>query len=209
KVHAKAVSNWNVTWTNPKGHKGPVDICQPFPLQEKEGRLTIPVSNHDIFLTMAILSVFTVKVEKKFGMLLLLNQHKLFNLDGDDIIDFRVALRISVKELYMLKFDPKGVIYEDKQNHKRLMRDDELYMFSDGTLTSVRKTLHYRLMNFWIGYNDDMPKRKWTKKDQFRSNIMVNMIDKQLLERRIMRSLEVLVGGSKTETDRRLLQRTV
>ncbi|GKA72213.1 hypothetical protein Tco_0778429 [Tanacetum coccineum] len=143
------------------------------------------------------------------GMLLLLNQHKLFNLDGDDIIEFRVALRmftlrfiiqkrvedvqlgvenyqrklniskpqrectgISVKELYMLKFDPKGVIYEDKQNHKRLMRDDELYMFSDGTLTSVRKTLHYRLMNFRIGYNDDMPKRKWTKKDQFRSNIM-------------------------------------
>ncbi|GJZ42397.1 hypothetical protein Tco_0589283 [Tanacetum coccineum] len=94
-------------------------------------------------------------------MLLLLNQHKLFNLDKDVIVDLGVALRISVKELYTPNFDPKGVIYEDKQNHKRLMCNNELYKFRNGTLTLARKTLHYKLLNFWIGYNDDMPKRKW------------------------------------------------
>ncbi|GKC01969.1 hypothetical protein Tco_0993579 [Tanacetum coccineum] len=198
------------------------------------------VSTHDVFSLMKILSVVSVKVEKKFGygyleeiivrradqnlykfkegdfprlhlndikyMLLLLNQHKIFNLYGDVIVDLGVAL---LKEPYTLNFDPKGVIYKDKQNHKRLMHADELYKFIDGTLTSVYKTLHYRLLNLRMGYNDDMPKRKWIEKDQFWSNIMVNLIDKQLLKRRIMRSLEVLVGRRKTETDRRLLQRTV
>ncbi|GJX84752.1 hypothetical protein Tco_0335526 [Tanacetum coccineum] len=49
----------------------------------------------------------------------------------------------------------------------------------------------------------------WTDKDQNRTRIMINGIDKQLLERQIMRSLEGLVGGRKVETDYQLLQRTV
>ncbi|GKF20954.1 hypothetical protein Tco_0069592 [Tanacetum coccineum] len=38
-------------WTNPEGHKSPVDMSKPLPLQDKEGRLTIPVEfffNNDL-----------------------------------------------------------------------------------------------------------------------------------------------------------------
>ncbi|GJT23111.1 hypothetical protein Tco_0893048 [Tanacetum coccineum] len=49
---------------------------------------------------------------------------------------------ISRRAPYTTLSDPQGVIYEDKLNRKRLMRSDELYKFSDGTLQSVRDTLH-------------------------------------------------------------------
>ncbi|GJR10360.1 hypothetical protein Tco_0793012 [Tanacetum coccineum] len=75
------------------------------------------------------------------------------------------------------------------------MRTNELYKFCNGTLKSVRQILHERVQNFKLGYNKGMPRRKWTDKDQNRSRIMVNLIDDKLLERRIMQSLEVLVGG--------------
>ncbi|GJR38514.1 hypothetical protein Tco_1214198 [Tanacetum coccineum] len=56
--------------------------------------------------------------------------------------------RIFAKELYTPSFDPLGVVYEDLRNQKRLMRADELYKFSDGTLKKVPNTLHHRLLNF-------------------------------------------------------------
>ncbi|GKF02250.1 hypothetical protein Tco_0029173 [Tanacetum coccineum] len=125
---------------------------------------------------MKILSVVSVKVDKKFGygylqkiivrradqklytfkegdfsklhlndiedMLLLYVQNKLFNLDGDDIVDLAVALRMFTQRIIIQK----------------------------------------RLLNFKLEYNKDMPKRKWTEKDHNRTDIMVNLIDKQLLE---------------------------
>ncbi|GJY93733.1 hypothetical protein Tco_0509515 [Tanacetum coccineum] len=57
---------------------------------------------------------------------------------------------ISAKEPYTPSFDQQGVFYEDLSNQKRLMRADELYKFSDGTLKSVRDTLHHQLLERWI-----------------------------------------------------------
>ncbi|GJW88422.1 hypothetical protein Tco_0163762 [Tanacetum coccineum] len=88
------------------------------------------------------------------------------------------------------------------------MRAHGLHKFCDRMLNSVRVILHERLQNFKLGYNKGMPKRKWYDKDQNWTDIMVKLIDKQLLKRRIMRSLEGLVGGRKVKTDYRLLQRT-
>ncbi|GKD47571.1 hypothetical protein Tco_1276547 [Tanacetum coccineum] len=82
--------------------------------------------------------------------------------------------------------------------------DQKLYKFKE-----VRKILRERLLNFKFGYNKAMPLREWTEKDKRHTGIIVNKIDDLLLKRRILRSLEVMVGGRKTETDKRLLQRTV
>ncbi|GJV09995.1 hypothetical protein Tco_1351536 [Tanacetum coccineum] len=149
-------------------------------------------------------------------MLLLIVQRKLFNLEGEVIVDLAVALRmftrslivkrrvkdvqlgvesyqkklnitkpqkdfpgISAKELYTPSFDPPEVINEDLSHQKRLMRANELYKFSDGTLKKVRDTLHHRLLNFQFGYNKDMPRRKWSTADKKRAGIMVDFIDKQ------------------------------
>ncbi|GJX24100.1 hypothetical protein Tco_0228545 [Tanacetum coccineum] len=67
---------------------------------------------------------------------------------------------LSRRAPYTTLSDPQGVIYEDKLNRKRLMRSDELYKFSDGTLQSVCDTLHDMATNLRMGYNKAMPKRR-------------------------------------------------
>ncbi|GJX33723.1 retrovirus-related pol polyprotein from transposon TNT 1-94 [Tanacetum coccineum] len=99
-----------------------------------------------------------------------------------------------VKEPYTLNYDPSRVIYEENSKKKRLMCVDEIHKFCDGTLQSVRNVLHQRLKNFSLGYNKDMPLREWTTKDKRRIGIMLNKIDDQLFKRRVLKSLEVLVG---------------
>ncbi|GJY30502.1 hypothetical protein Tco_0413997 [Tanacetum coccineum] len=43
--------------------------------------------------------------------------------------------------------NPQGIIYEDKYKRNMLMRTDELYKFSDGTLTSIRSILYDIALN--------------------------------------------------------------
>ncbi|GJU68487.1 hypothetical protein Tco_1254746 [Tanacetum coccineum] len=171
-------------------------------------------------------------------MLLLVVQHKLFQLDDSEIVDLAVALRmftrsliikrrvedvqlgvesyqkklsitkpqedfpgISSKELYTPSFDPPGAVYEDLNKRKRVMRADKLYKFSDGTLKLVRDELHHRVLNFRFGLNKEMSRRKWSATYRRRSELMVDLIDKQMRERRILRNLERLVGARELEMD--------
>ncbi|GJQ94936.1 hypothetical protein Tco_0006075 [Tanacetum coccineum] len=102
---------------------------------------------------------------------------------------------IEFKELYTPSYKPPGVIYEDLNKQKRVMRADELYKFLDGTLKIVCDELQYRILDFRLGYNKEMPRRKWTAIDKRRSELMVKLIDKQMRERQIIRNREI-DGGS-------------
>ncbi|GKD72861.1 hypothetical protein Tco_1331143, partial [Tanacetum coccineum] len=113
---------------------------------------------------------------------------------------------ISNKIPYTAYNNPQGIIYEDKYKRNRLMSTDELYKFSDETLTSVRFVLHDIASNLRMDY---FPKRRWSSLDRKRSHIMIKAIDQQLLERRLMRSLEKFVGERDYGEDLRLLQRTI
>ncbi|GJW35533.1 hypothetical protein Tco_0058453 [Tanacetum coccineum] len=59
-----------------------------------------------------------------------------------------------------------------------------------GTLKKVRDELHYKILDFHLGYNDEMSRRKLTAVDKKRSELMVKLVDKQMRERRIIRNLE-------------------
>ncbi|GJS71143.1 hypothetical protein Tco_0703984 [Tanacetum coccineum] len=102
---------------------------------------------------------------------------------------------IEFKELYTPSYKPPGVIYEDLNKQKRVMRADELYKFSDRTLKTVRDELHHSILDFRLGYNEEMSRRKWKAVDKRRSELMVELIDKQMRKRRIIRNLERLVGA--------------
>nr|GEW92687.1 uncharacterized mitochondrial protein AtMg00810-like [Tanacetum cinerariifolium] len=115
-------------------------------------------------------------------------------------------LDISNRTPYTTYNNPQGIIYVDKYNKNRLMRSDELYKFSDETLTSVRTILHDIALNPMMDY---LPKRRWSNLDRQRSRIMIKAIDKLLLERRLMMSLEKFVSGKDYGEDFRLLQRTI
>ncbi|GKE91959.1 hypothetical protein Tco_1573054 [Tanacetum coccineum] len=86
--------------------------------------------------------------------------------------------------------------------------DQNLYKFKEGDfsdllLNDIKDMLLLVAQNKLFNLDGD------TDKDKRRTSIMLRKIDDLLLKRRIMRSLEVLVGGRKTELDKQLLQRTV
>nr|GFC36112.1 hypothetical protein [Tanacetum cinerariifolium] len=72
------------------------------------------------------------------------------------------------------------------------MRIDELHKLSDRMLNDVRTTLDDRLKGIQMKY---LPQTIWRKGDKERETAMIQAIDKQLKTRRIMRSLEMFVGG--------------
>ncbi|GJY90533.1 hypothetical protein Tco_0505729 [Tanacetum coccineum] len=64
---------------------------------------------------------------------------------------------ISNRTPYTAYNNPQGIIYLDKYKRNRLIHTDELYKFSDGTLTSVRTVLHDITFNLRMDY---LPKRR-------------------------------------------------
>ncbi|GKB40774.1 hypothetical protein Tco_0885716 [Tanacetum coccineum] len=110
------------------------------------------------------------------------------------------------KTAYTSHLDLYGIIYVDQFKRKRLMRTDELHKFSDGTLNDVRITLHDIAAGIRMEY---LPMRKWSNLDKKRARVMVQDIDKQLYQRRLMRNLEMFVSGRIYRKDLRLLERTI
>ncbi|GJT92287.1 hypothetical protein Tco_1081132, partial [Tanacetum coccineum] len=106
------------------------------------------------------------------------------------------------KTAYTSHSDPYGIIYVDQFKRKRLMRTDELHKFSDGTLSDVQTTLHDIAAGIRMEY---LPMRKWSNLDKKRAWVMVQDIDKQLYQRRLIRNLDMFVGGRIYEKDLRLL----
>ncbi|GKF89950.1 hypothetical protein Tco_0263913, partial [Tanacetum coccineum] len=64
---------------------------------------------------------------------------------------------ISKRTPYTAYNNPQGIIYVDKYKINMLIRSDELYKFSNGTLTSVRYVLHDIASNLRMDY---LPKRR-------------------------------------------------
>ncbi|GJS21194.1 hypothetical protein Tco_0449826 [Tanacetum coccineum] len=151
-------------------------------------------SKHKVYSTQKILSVVSVKVKKLHGygylegivvkradrqlykfkesnfvdlhsndieeMLILAVQHKLFQLDGSDFVDFIMALRMLTRSLVIKRR------VEDLQ-----LGADKLYKFSDETLKLVRDEFHHRVLNFRLGYNKEMSRRKCVPgRWEFRAN---------------------------------------
>nr|GEV20824.1 putative ribonuclease H-like domain-containing protein [Tanacetum cinerariifolium] len=115
-------------------------------------------------------------------------------------------LNLMNKTAYTLHSDPHGIIYMDSFRRKRLMRTDELHKFSDGKLNDVWSALHDIAVGIRMEY---LPMRKRSNLDKKRARVMVQEIDKQLYQRRLMRNLKKFVGGRPYGQDLRLLERTI
>ncbi|GJZ60500.1 hypothetical protein Tco_0616316 [Tanacetum coccineum] len=82
------------------------------------------------------------------------------------------------------------------------MRSDELYKFSDGTLTRLLSSLEDITRNIDMEY---LLKRRLSNLEKKRAHFMIKDINKLQKERRMMRSLEKFVGGRLYGTDLKLL----
>nr|GEY06518.1 hypothetical protein [Tanacetum cinerariifolium] len=110
------------------------------------------------------------------------------------------------KDPYTSYQDPQGFIYVDNKRRNRLMRSDELYKFSNGTLIRLQTLLDDITKNILMEY---LPQRRWSTLEKKKSHIMIKAIDKQLKEKRMMRSFGKFIGGRHYGTDLRLLQQTI
>ncbi|GJV91542.1 hypothetical protein Tco_1539355 [Tanacetum coccineum] len=121
--------------------------------------------------------------------------------------DFQLGYEF--KHDYTIIESPRAVIIPVNNNERKIMRFNEIYKFSDGTLTRILETLDYRVKEFKIKrLNPGMNTRFWTEKDVTRSKEFITAIERRLKTRRIYRNLECFVGGRVRDIDYRLLQRT-
>ncbi|GKG23836.1 hypothetical protein Tco_0391872 [Tanacetum coccineum] len=87
-----------------------------------------------------------------------------------------------------------------------IMRFNEIYKFSDGTLQQIDEALDYQVKEFKVNrMNPGLNTQFYTRKDVERSKEFMFAIQKRLKTRRIFRNLENFVGGRIREGDYRLL----
>ncbi|GJS10976.1 hypothetical protein Tco_0367772 [Tanacetum coccineum] len=110
------------------------------------------------------------------------------------------------KHDYTIIESPRAVVFPVNNNEQKIMRFNEIYKFSDGTLTRILEALDYRVNEFKIKrLNPGMNTRFWTQKDLTRSKEFIAAIERRLKTRRIYRNLECFVGGRACDIDYGLL----
>ncbi|GJW68297.1 hypothetical protein Tco_0122721 [Tanacetum coccineum] len=113
------------------------------------------------------------------------------------------------KEDYTIVHKPRAVIYRDRNNQKKMMRETEVHKFSDGTLTRILEKLDVMVKDYVLfKFNPGMEHRIWSEDDKRRSQEFIKLIERRLKIRRIFRSLESFVSGRLRDVQYRLIQRT-
>ncbi|GJY92173.1 hypothetical protein Tco_0507955 [Tanacetum coccineum] len=137
-------------------------------------------------------------------MLLLLVQQKLTNLTFDE----RYALNVTLRMFTRLVVIQRRV--EDLQlgveSYQKKLNLTKIDTFSDDMLDDVRSALNDIAKGIRMEY---LPKRKWSSLDKRWARVMIQDINKQLYERRLMWNLEKFVGGREYRNDLRLLEQTI
>ncbi|GKB41151.1 hypothetical protein Tco_0886093, partial [Tanacetum coccineum] len=98
-------------------------------------------------------------------------QGKLNHLSGSDKVNLFNA--------------PRAMIYRDRNNHKKMMRETKVHKFSDGTLTRILEKLDHMVKDFRLfKYNSGIEKRIWSEDDRRRSKEFMEVIKRRLKIRR-------------------------
>ncbi|GJW58031.1 hypothetical protein Tco_0104762 [Tanacetum coccineum] len=146
---------------------------------------------------------------------LLLPQGHLNHLPGSDkrmlstTVDLWTrwdATGFAYKHDYTIIDSPRAVVFPVSNNERKIIRFNEIYKFSDGTLTNILEALDYRVKEYKVNQlNPGMNTRFWTAKDVTRSKEFIHAIEQRLKTRRIFWNLECFVGGRAQDIDYRLL----
>ncbi|GKA08783.1 hypothetical protein Tco_0688114 [Tanacetum coccineum] len=135
-------------------------------------------------------------------MLLLLVQGKLKNLTIEERLALSVSVRMFTRSIVIKRrVEDLQLGIESYQKKLNLTKPD-----TDGTLNDVRSALDDILKRIWMEY---VPQTVWRSVDRERAGAMIQAIDQQLRNRRIMKSLKKFVGRRPYMGDLRLLERTI
>nr|GEY52816.1 hypothetical protein [Tanacetum cinerariifolium] len=198
----KALSK-KLDWENPKGDDYPFDLSKPLYLIMRRNRQSVPVElfiNNDLKYLQGGTSTMTYTTSTTK------TKAAQYDLPGIEDMVYEIGIQ-SRGDVYSTKCILAVTHISVMRKHRyRLMSFDELYKFSDGTLTRLLSSLKDITQNIDMEY---LPKRRWSTLEKKRAHYMTKDINKLLKERRMMRSLEKFVGGRLYGTDLRLLQRTI
>ncbi|GJW32107.1 hypothetical protein Tco_0052139 [Tanacetum coccineum] len=113
------------------------------------------------------------------------------------------------KEDYTIVHKLRVIIYRDRNNHKKMMRETEVHKFSDGTLTRILEKLDFIVKDYKLfKFNPGMKHRIWSEDYKRRSQEFIKLIKRRLKMRRIFRSLKSFASERLRDVDYRLIQRT-
>ncbi|GJY40281.1 putative reverse transcriptase domain-containing protein [Tanacetum coccineum] len=119
------------------------------------------------------------------------------------------ATNFLFKEDYTIVHKPRVVIYRDRNNQKKIMREIEVHKFSDGTLTRILEKLDVMVKDYVLfKFNPDMEHRIWSEDDKRRIQEFIKLIERRLKIRQIFRTLKSFVSGRLRDVDYKLIQRT-
>ncbi|GKC80447.1 hypothetical protein Tco_1131221 [Tanacetum coccineum] len=151
---------------NPEGNRVVHDISKPLSLggppaqpmvfhtggsnaRNSTSQDTMPPSNHSAVRShMRILSVlhpndfedlYLLHLQGKLNHLSSADKVHLFNADATDFI---------FKEDYTIIHKPRAVIYIDRNNQKKMIRETEVHKFSDGTLSKILEKLDVMVKDY-------------------------------------------------------------
>nr|GEU56028.1 retrovirus-related Pol polyprotein from transposon TNT 1-94 [Tanacetum cinerariifolium] len=141
-------------------------------------------------------------------------QGKLNHLLGSDKFHLYNAINLWIKnidasdflfkEVYTIISKPRAMIYKDKNDQKKMLRENEVHKFSDGTLTRVLLKPDHMVKDFRLyQYNPGIKDRIWSEDDKRRSEEFMEVIERRLKIWRIFWSLESFVGGRLRDVDYR------
>ncbi|GKA73163.1 hypothetical protein Tco_0779379 [Tanacetum coccineum] len=147
---------------------------------------------------------------------MLLLQGHLNHLSGSDKRMLLMTLNLTkpgwdakgfeYKHDYTIIESSRAVVFPVGNNEQKIMRFNEIYKFSDGTLTNIMEALDYRVKEYKVNrLNPGINTWFWTDKDVARSKEFIHAIEWRLKTRRIFRNLECFVGGRVRDLDCRLL----
>nr|GEX14567.1 hypothetical protein [Tanacetum cinerariifolium] len=113
------------------------------------------------------------------------------------------------KEDYTIVSKLRVMIYRDRNDQKKMLRENEVHKFSDSTLTRVMYKLDHMVKDFSLFmYNPGIENRIWSEDDTKNSKEFVEVTERILKIWRIFRSLESFVGGRFRDVDYMTLNRT-
>ncbi|GJR07416.1 hypothetical protein Tco_0790068 [Tanacetum coccineum] len=82
------------------------------------------------------------------------------------------------KEDYTIVSEPRAVIYRDRNDQKKMMRETDVHRFSDGILQRILDKLNHIVKDFKLyEYNPGMETRIWSENDRRRSKEFMEVID--------------------------------
>ncbi|GKB01199.1 hypothetical protein Tco_0829243 [Tanacetum coccineum] len=142
-------------------------------------------------------------------------QGNLNHLSGADKVHLFNAVNLWIRNIvirqqdYTIVYKPRAIIYRDRNNQKKMMRESEVHKFNDGKLTRIMEKLDHMVKDYVLfKFNPGLEHRIWSEDDKRRSKEFIEVIERRLKIRRIFRSLESFVSGRLRDVDYRLIQRT-